>query len=209
MKKLTTILFILISFMLVTQLSAQKKYAKSGVVELGGSISYNGFTMVQNGETAEESQSVFSIMPYLGYFVGDGFELGFMPGVNIINLGDGVGTVTNLMLFLAPSYNFNMNSNVYPYIEGLVGYSSLSLSLDSDPTGQVGSGDLDAGGLSYGGRAGVKIGIGKTGLLQLGVSYTMLNFTPKEDADRGIPEQDKRTGLNWLAITAGFTVYIE
>jgi hypothetical protein len=163
------------------------RFARKGVMELGGSVSFNSITPVINGNSGNAT-SVFAIQPYLGYFLFDGFELGVNPlGITITSPPTG-DSQTELGFFLAPAYNFYVGGIVYPFIEGLIGYTSVS------------QGGSSASGISFGGRGGIKVALTGKGLLNLGIEYRLITTNPSG--------ADKRFGYNLLAITAGFTVWL-
>ncbi len=166
-------------------ISAQdKKFAEKGVVELGGNISFQSFTPVSNGNTGTAT-TIFTLAPFIGIFVADGFEIGLNP-LGITSLGFSGGSITQIRIFVAPSYNFKTNGTAHPFIEALLGYTAQS-------------NGTSASGFSYGGRGGVKIEVTEKGLLNLGIQYLLITLNRS-----GEPE---RTGTNELSISAGFTVW--
>jgi hypothetical protein len=198
MKKSLTILGVILLVICFTSCSLHaQQFNKQGTMEVGGTISYSSSTMVSNGETAEKSTAIFTFNPIASYFITDGFSLGVSPGYNYVKIAGTDNGISQLMLFLVPGYTFG-KSNVYPFVEGWIGYTALN----SDGVSLSGqsSGKLELSGLSFGGRGGVKIQVGKSGLFNLSVSYMALTFNPKD--------ADKRTGLNNLALAMGFTIFI-
>lgn len=164
------------------------RFAKQGTFELGGTISYLSNTNVYNGETGYTIK-VFSISPYIGYFVADGFELGFNPlGVTMSSFSGG-STVTQMRIFVAPSYNFTTGGNVYPFVETLFGYTSLSSSGVS-PTRD---------GFSWGGRGGFKWMVTEKGFLNIGVQYLLVTVNQSGAS--------QRNGSNEFSFSAGFTIW--
>jgi hypothetical protein len=151
--------------------------------------------MVSNGTAADESTSIFQFLPYVNYFIIDGFSIALAPGINIVKLAGSSSSITNYALFLSPGYTFSAGGKIYPYIEGMVGYTGLKS--DANPLG--GSGNLDYGGISYGGKAGIKIAAGNSGLAAIGASYIFFNLTPKG--------ADNRSGMNNLAFSLGYSIY--
>lgn len=194
MKKSALLLALLFFF---SSISVYAQFGQRGQVEIGGAISYSSVTSVSNGEKDKNSSSLLEFMPYISYFITNGFSLGIAPGVNMMKPAGSDDSITNLMLFAVPGFTFQTRGTVFPFIQALVGYTSITS--DSDPTG--GSGKLENSGISYGGRAGVKIQVGKNGLGTLGVSYMMYTFNPKG--------ADKRYGMDHLAITLGFSVFLD
>lgn len=191
MKKLLTSLFVLTFFV---TLSYGQDYATKGVWELSGTASFTSTTSVYDGESADESTTTISFEPMLGYFFMDGFILGFAPMYSSSSYGDASNSM--LGLFAAPGYVFNMKSNVYPFVHVLVGYNSSTYN-----SGQAGAEDVTYSGLSYGGRGGIKVLLGKNALVNFGVQYLMINSEPEDwDGDR--------VGYNELGAFIGFTVFV-
>lgn len=164
----------------------EKGFAMKGATELGGSISFESQTMIYRGNSGGTA-SYFSFTPYAGYFITDGFELGFDPlGISTFSYSGGT-TVTQLMIFAAPSYNFRTESIAYPFVEALLGYTSNS------------SGGTQSG-FSWGGRAGVKLAVTGNGLLNLALQYTEITENPSGSSGR--------TGWNEFLISAGFSIWL-
>jgi len=193
MKKLQASLLIVLLFLSVDVIA---QYGSRGTTELGGTISYSSTTAVTNGTTATESTSLFNFLPYVGYFISDGLAVGLSPGINIVKLAGSKESVTNLMLFLVPGYTFGTKGNLFPFIEGLIGYTSLASKVDP----LTGVGEMDLSGISYGARAGFRLLVGKSGLANVSAAYMMYTMNPKNATSR--------SGYNSLAINLGFSVFI-
>jgi hypothetical protein len=179
-------LAIILCIVSVTFAQEGEKFATKGSTELGGSISFQSLTPVSNGNTGS-AFTIFSVAPFIGYFVTDGFEIGLNP-LGFTSMSGGGGTTSQLMIFAAPSYNFKTKGNGYPFIEALLGYTSQSL-----------SGSSSLSGFSWGGRGGVKLAVTTKGLLVLGVQYVQITMNPSGATNR--------YGENLLTISAGFTVW--
>lgn len=160
------------------------QFVKTGVIEIGGDISFSSTKTVFDGESVGSSVNVFSFSPYFGYFLTDGFELGFKPTISSISSGG--GSTTSVYFFAAPAYNFITSPNVFPYIEALMGYTSQS-------NGTTRSG------LSYGLGGGLKVSIGGRALINPSIQYVVITL----DRD-GTPGRD---GFNQLWLGAGFRVW--
>ncbi len=169
------------------QAQTGKRFAMTGVTELGGSLSFQSITPVSNGNTGDAT-NYLTVAPFIGYFVTDGFELGFNP-FGITYISSGGSSSTQIMILIAPSYNFQTQGSAYPFIEGLVGYTSSSSSNASSRSG-----------ISFGARAGVKVEVAEHGLLNVGVQYLQITMDPEG--------ADNRNGSNNLGITAGFTIWL-
>jgi hypothetical protein len=187
----------IILLLLLAACNAQAQYAARGVVELGGAVSYSSSTMVSNGEKAEKSTTIFQCMPYINYFLVDGFSIALVPGINIIKIAGMESSIKIYGLFVSPGFAFNAGGKIYPYLQGMVGYTAVKA--DASTGSLVGSGETDLKGISFGGKAGIKISAGKNGLAAIGASYLLINISPKD--------ADKRSGLNNLAFSLGYSIY--
>lgn len=188
MRRVLFTLFVLV--MAVSIIQAQD-FAKKGVIELGGSVSFSSTTDVSDGETADESTSTFTFSPGIGYFIFDGFELGLVPRFSSTSQGD--YSLSDIAIFVVPEYHFNLNSNVYPYVGAAVGYNSMNIDNGTD--------DYTLSGLSYGALGGVKVQVGNAAIVDFGVEYFMFTYDPEDwDGDRN--------GWNQFAISAGVSIYI-
>ncbi|MBI3578293.1 MAG: hypothetical protein HY089_02650 [Ignavibacteriales bacterium] len=180
-------LFTLFSFVGFSQ--ELDRFAKKGALELGGNITFTSNTYISNGQNWL-TYKVFSVMPYIGYFVADGVEIGFNPlGITAAGF-TGNGTTTQLRMLVAPSYNFTLEGNVFPFVEALFGYTATSNS--------GGSSGLD--GFSWGGRGGLKCIVTEKALLNIGAQY--LEITTNSSG------ASSRTGTNEFSFSAGFTIWL-
>ncbi len=107
MKKLTLIFTILTLFSIT--LNAQN-FAKSGVIEAGGSLGFSSQTAVFNRQSDDKSTAAISIEPFVGYFIIDGVELGLIPSFVRSSYGDNSNSMFEI--FFAPVYNFDMRGNL-------------------------------------------------------------------------------------------------
>ncbi|MFH1198065.1 MAG: opacity family porin [bacterium] len=189
MKKLFT-LFVIIFFTNSSGSLAQD-YAKKGALEIGGNVFFTMTTTVSNGESAENSTITFGAEPYIGYFITNGFEIGLLP--TFINSSYDEDSETVLGIFLAPAYVFDLKSKVFPFIEARVGYNSVTF--------DDGNNSSTSSGISFGGRAGVKVVLGKNALLNLAASYMMITTNPED-------WEGDRCGQDIIAIGAGFTIFL-
>lgn len=187
--KLSQIIFVGIFLFQLSGIAQEKSFAQKGVVELGGSISFSSRKAVYQGSTHGDAFTTLSVQPYIGYFVTDKFELGVNP-LGITYMSQGSNNATQIGIFFAPSYNFITTSgNLFPFIEGLVGYTS-----------QTSTGSTDLSGFSYGGRTGIKVPVGSSALLNISVQYLMITLNRSGATERN--------GENDLAIAAGFAVWL-
>lgn len=192
MKKSFYFFFVVLLFGTVS-LSAQN-FATKGTIELGGSVGFSSTTYVSNGTSSNNSLSNFSIDPYVGYFIINSFELGLVPSFSSSSYGD--QSTTSFGVYLAPAWNFDLKSNLYPIIEGRIGYNTSSYddgnSLTKDPS---------SSGLAWGLRGGVKIQVGNSSLVGIALSYDQITMNPENwDGDRN--------GANVFGVNAGFTIFL-
>ena len=110
--------FLFFSLLIATSLCLDiyaQDFATKGDIELGGSISFISTTNVNNGETASNSLSIFSLNSYLGYFIANSFEIGIIPSLTTASYGGSSSTAIGI--YLAPSWNFILrSSNIYPFV---------------------------------------------------------------------------------------------
>lgn len=167
-----------------------KTFATKGAVELGGNIAFESETFVSPGFT-DNSVTAISLAPFVGYFVDDGFEIGVNPlGISYSSYSG--SSTTQVMIFVAPSYNFKTSSIAYPFIEALLGYTAQS---------ESGSYSATSKGFSWGGRGGVKLAVAGNCLLNLGLQYLQITENPSGATSR--------TGYDRFSISAGFTVWFQ
>ena len=171
---------------IVSKNSKPKSFASKGTTELGGNFSYQSVTPISNGSSGN-AINIFQLAPFIGGFVADGFELGVNP-FGITSVSSGGGSATELLVLGSVSYNVRTKSKVFPFVEGLLGYSSVSA-----------SGVNSASGLSWGIRGGIKHSITDNGLFNLSLEYIQIT-TEKQGATN-------RTGTDQFLIQIGFTVW--
>ena len=166
---------------------ARKTFASQGVWELGGTMSFSTTWDVNGGVASTNPLYSLDLNPAFGYFVIDGLEVGANP-LGLSYVSQGSSSYTLLKLLGSVAYNFKTPARVYPYLEGLAGYSLLLV--DGD----------DPGGFTWAGRGGVKVAIGSSALLNVGAEYLQ--------ATLNLPGQSSRNGYNRLAVTAGFAIWL-
>jgi len=172
------------------QTQPRKRFGSPGTVELGGNMTFTASQGVAGGKNGTWDYD-FSMLPYAGYFVIEGLELGINPaGVAVHRSGD--TTTVQLRILFAPSYNFHTATIVTPFVEGLAGFTSASLI-------QTGSTRSNTG-FTFGGRAGIKVALIERGMLNIGVQYLMITLNP--------PGATTRNGSNEFAVSAGWTVWL-
>jgi hypothetical protein len=190
MRQLTAVLIVLIGTTLLFPAGAcsqpHERFAMQGVLEIGGTLSFQQITPVSNGKTGS-SWSYMNLAPSFGIFVIDGLEVGVNPiGVSTISGSGSTLTTLNFMGFV--SYNVSTPPGmIFPFIEGQAGYSAQT-------------NDHTYSGFSWAGRGGVKVAIVKGGLLTFGVMYSQVTLNAE-----GAKE---RTGQNILSVATGITVWL-
>jgi hypothetical protein len=130
-------------------------------------------------------------MPYGNYYITDGFSLGLSPGIDMLKFTYSGKSYSEKLyaIFFVPGYAFTTHGSLFPFIEGMVGYTAVS-----------GDGLTDASGISFGGKGGVKLLVGSNGVITAGLSYMLFNLSPKG--------ADKRSGFNDLAVSFGYSVLL-
>ena len=187
-----TIAAMISTFLLATADAQEPAFATKGIIEVSGSIAYSNYTNVSHGTASSNSTTFFSFGPKISYFIVNGFELGFDPGISILGFMPGVSfetstgssTTTLMQLFVAPAYNFRTEgARVIPFIEVPVGYTSVSTTGPSES------------GLSWGVRAGVKTIASGHLLISFFGEYFQMTFSPAGDSSR--------EGFNFLSFGIG------
>jgi hypothetical protein len=153
--------------------NAQSGYARQGTVELGGAAGFSSTSII---DSDADAITMVEISPYLGCFVADGFEIGVNPlTVNIIR------SKTEILTLFSAAYNFQTQGSVYPFVEVLIGGTSVSNGVSSS-------------GVAWGGRGGVKVAIAEHALLNIALQLTQQNLD--------------ESGVNTLSTSAGFSVWV-
>ena len=93
-------------------------FGMHGTVELGGSVAFASMQNVVKGSTGSWIYDL-SAIPYAGYFILDGVELGINPAGLSYQKGTGDSSAVQLRMLFAPSYNFHTSTMVTPFVEGL------------------------------------------------------------------------------------------
>ncbi len=155
----------------------------TGSAEFGGDFS---FSFQKTSGEANLSFSTFSFKAYAGMMVLPGFEMGLSPAVSGYSASD--FSLTQFSIYLMPSYNFNLKSNVYPYLELLAGFGLADD--ESNPATISG----------LGGDAGIKVKLKENGLLLVKVEYLRQFFKYLDESDKyhNVPKD-----FNFDAITFG------
>ena len=182
----TTLFAVLCTALLATQFcfaQGQKQFATQGVTELGGDFTFVSVTPVVNGVSGN-NVTVVSLNPTIGYFVSDNWEVGADPfGLTFISGGG--GSQVSLLFFGA--YNFKTESAGFPFVEGLLGYTS-----ESDGSSR--------NGLSWGVRGGIKAPIAGQALVNIAGEYLQVTLDPSNSTNRW--------GYNQFSIVTGLSIWL-
>ena len=173
----------------------EQSFPLKGTIELAGTIAYANYTLVYQGQKGDAT-SLFSFSPQVGYFVTENFEVGLSSGVVLLPglsfQSSGENSTTGLQLFATPAYHFSSGgSNLTPFIEAQLGYTSLASS--------SGLSDVKRSGFSYGGRGGVKFVPVEHLILTFAVQYLSINLKASGELER--------TGYNYFTIGVGVGAY--
>ena len=162
--KITSFAVIALLLIAVTsdsQTTKQKSiYAKQMTYEIGGDLFFSS-TQYTREYSMSTSSSDYTVRDYVinvsaGMFVINGLKLAVEPAFEVMSYEN--SSSSELKLYLTPEYVFDMNSEVYPFIGGSVGYTSLS------------SGSAKNG-FSWGVKGGIKINPLGNVLINVGISY--------------------------------------
>ncbi len=164
-----------------------KGFATKGCVEVGGNAAFQSLSYTSSYYTGETITSL-SFGPYVGYFASDGIELALNP-FSVEHTSSGGYSITQFMIVAAPSYNFITGGMAYPFIEGLIGYTSTAES----------GGYATSHGIIWGGRGGVKLAVATQALLNLAIEFKRTSWSQS-----GEPVM---SNTNDFSISGGFTVW--
>lgn len=160
-------------------------FAKKGIWELGGTISFVSATAVSDGESAGDALSTFSLNVPVYYFVIDGLEIGLIPQFQNLSFGGSSASLFTLLAGVA--YNLRTQSAAYPFFEGQVGYNTRS-------NGSSRSGIL------WSLNAGAKVQIGSQGLARIGLFYEQRTLNTSEN-------EGGRNGTDTWGLNVGFAIF--
>jgi len=207
--KTQTRFLILVFVSLITASTQAQNFIQARTVELGGDVSFSSQSVPAGGG----SLSTLSFNPYLGFMTASGFEIGLLPGITSIT--QGIYSATELNIFLAPSYNFKMTGNTYPYLEFLIGYNSITAKENVSFFGSSANSQT-AGGLGIGMGAGLKINLKGNSLLLVKFQYLHQNYkqdiTETTFTGTGAYVTNTTTVdqiLNTVSLGLGFRIFIE
>ena len=212
MKKLISF-FACIFLVAAFTLNAQD-FGRKGTWEIGGLVMYANNTIVTDGETEVNgvgtSVNLFFINVPVYYMVIDGLQIGIVPEFMSANVSSGDNDLTLSLFagFFSTAYVFNTGGSVYPFIEGRIGYNSITQSQSGNSPLGKGSGiaqedtDQTFSGIGWGFSGGIKVQLGKAALLNFGVGYQQRTANWEDATD------DLRDGVNVISVLAGFSVFL-
>ena len=159
-------------------IAQNKPFGQKGTVELSGSFSFTNTSVSIEDKTdvvGSHSILIINLAPEIGYFISDGVEIGFNPGVIFAgsSYGSGItGSVYSnrnaafMQLFAFLGYNIRSASgNTTPFFEIPFGFTGAFVEHGSPATG-----------FSWGLKGGLKIGVGGPLLLTTYAEYFHLTF---------------------------------
>jgi len=168
-----------------------QEFGTEGVWETGGGISFASITAVVDGESVDNSLNEFKLFIPVFYFVTNGLEIGLVPSFELYSMGE--SSTIGFGFYPAIAYNINLESNIYPYIEGRIGYQTISTSTGSD--------DVTLDGLGWSILGGIKTEIGGNILLNFGLGYAQQ--TLENESWEG-----ERSGKNLIAFNIGISMFL-
>ena len=193
MKKFT---YVILTLMLISSISVfGQNFAKKGVWELGGGIGFSSTTFVSGGESVDDALTTFMFEPYIGYFIINNLELGIIPSFETTSWAN--SSSNSFGVYFAPAWNFDLKSNLYPFLEARIGYNTSTIEFEDEELAF----EQTISGLAWGARGGVKLQLGNSALVNASLGYTQTTANPEDwDGDRN--------GTNGFDVMVGFTVFL-
>lgn len=186
MKRVILLSLLIVAFLATNSFAqTQKRYSSKGCWEIGGTIGFSSITPVANGVSGDAVTS-FSLSPIGGYFIMKGVELGAQFLFNTASQQN--NTETTFGFYAVPAYVFDTKTMAFPYIGGMLGYTSSSAA------------NVTASGFSWGLLGGVKLNLVGHSLLGIGVNYRQETLSPSGATTR--------SGRNVLEIVTGWTIFL-
>ena len=173
--------------MLLSLGAEAQTFAKKGIIETGGVVSFSSNTAVANGNSASNSTSTFTISPNAGYFIMDGLQLGAV--ISFTSVSYSGNSTTMFAGYPQVQYYFDTQSKVYPFLGAFIGYNTIS---------NGGS----ASGIIWGGHGGVAIQVANNVLIKFAAYYDQSTLNPSGSTGG-------RNGYNEFGIQGGFSVFFD
>jgi hypothetical protein len=177
---------------LPAEAGAERRYTDQFTVEPIGELRFNA-------TIDEDDDKLFqlAVAPGIGVFLAKGLEVGFQPQLRLERLDASDDDYTQVYggagLFV--DYVFDPGSIVFPYVG--VGFSALGGTTRADLAG-IGGVDYSFNVVEVGPHVGIKILLGRNGILTVGFSYAFQSWG-YEDVD----DRDDRH-LFWVGTGLGF-----
>jgi len=168
-------------------------FATKGDIEMGGSFGFTSKTNVSIGNTADESSVSFRFEPYVGFFFIKNFELGIIPAITFDSPAFSNWSTVLVEASVAPAWNFDLKSIVYPFIEIRTG---INYQIKSSKGGSTETSAGFLGAL----RGGIKLQVGSNALVNFSMYYTAYSLTQEN--------HNNRDGYNQFGIMGGFTIFL-
>lgn len=193
MKKFLSVVFVIFVFV---NISFGQDYAKQGVTEFSGSLSFTSITPVTNG-TSGNNSITFTVAPMVSYFFADIFQIGIAP--TFVHITSGGAQLSTVGVYTSPGFVFDLHSYVYPFVSALLGYNYSSATL----FGNSGSG------IGYGVEGGIKVLLAKEALLNIGLEYLLENLNPPSGNSNSLyPPSGSSNSLDQLQVSVGFSIFV-
>lgn len=154
---------------------------EKGRILIGGSSGLNFSSVNSKIKSPDLSidagkSSEFELSPQVGFFVADGFVLGFQIPVTISKQSDDNSEYSNSMVAFAPMARYYLGkTNIKPYLQGSIGFGSMTVKVFSEKS-SVGITLYHLGG-------GLGIFLNKYVSLDLGLGYNSTESKNKENSD--------------------------
>lgn len=184
---------ILSSIILITifiiDINAQK-YASYETIEFGGGFSFTNISPVVDGESIGGSMNQITLTVPIYYFIENGLELGVVPTVEYYDYEN--SSMIGLGLFGAIAHNFDLESNLFPYLEGRIGYNTIGTTVEED--------EVSLSGLGWALLGGLKTHLGGNALLNFSIGYAQQTF-------ESVEYEGGRSGRNIIAFGIGISLF--
>ena len=153
-------------------LSMAQSFISPKSLEMGGEFS---FSFERSSIKKELSFASYAFNAFSGIMILQGLEIGLSPSIAGYNYANVSETMFNL--YLLPSYNFNLKSNVFPYVEFIAG---IGITDNGYSVAEV---------VGLGGDIGIKAMLNKSALFIVKIEYIHhdVNFQGETDSRNYVP----------------------
>jgi len=171
------------------------RFASQGVWEFGGNVAYQRTTMLVEVQ-ADQTSSIFSFLPYVGYFpFNNGIEFGLNP-LGVQRYWDSENRTTVYTILGTVGLTGNAGGIFFPFAEVQLGYSAEIL---GGAIADLNPGQKQRDGFAWGVRGGVKCAVIDHCLVNAGLQYQEFTLETKSTPIR--------TGSNVLMASIGLTFW--